>query len=66
MPKLLLLTSVYGDDAVFGDPGEVRDVPAEVAEVWADGVRTERWTGSKEQQAYREFCNLSPKPGKDD
>ena len=53
MPKILLLTSVAGDGPVSGDAGAVLEVDAAVAEVWADGERAERWTGSKQQKAYR-------------
>jgi hypothetical protein len=65
VPKIMLLTSVSGSDGVSGDSGEVLDVPAEVAEVWADGTRAERWRATSEQQEYRESLSLPPKPGKD-
>lgn len=65
MAKIMLLTSVYGDGPVFGDPGEVRDVPNEVARIWADGARAEHWRGTTEQQEFRVFHGHTPKLSKD-
>lgn len=53
MPKILLLTSAAGDGPVSGSPGDVLDVPADLARVWCDGERAERWENSKRQHAYR-------------
>jgi len=42
MPRIRLLTSVAGDGPVQGDVGDVLEVDARTAQVWADGERAER------------------------
>lgn len=42
MPRIRLLTSVQGDGPVNGEAGDVLDVDARTARVWADGERAER------------------------
>lgn len=42
MPRIRLLTSVVGDGPVHGETGDVLDVDAATARVWADGERAER------------------------
>lgn len=42
MARIRLLTSVAGDGPVTGKRGDVIDVDADTARVWADGERAER------------------------
>ena len=41
MPRIRFLQAVAGDDVGDRSAGDEADVPAEVADVWADGVRAE-------------------------
>lgn len=41
MARIRLLTSVAGDGPVHGEVGDVLDVDAKTARVWADGERAE-------------------------
>lgn len=41
MPRIRLLTSVAGTGPVVGRPGQVLEVDAATAKVWADGERAE-------------------------
>lgn len=42
MPRIRLLTSVAGGGPVSGRTGDVIEVDAATAQVWADGERAER------------------------
>lgn len=41
MVRIRLLTSIQGGGPVTGQPGDVLEVDATVARVWADGERAE-------------------------
>jgi hypothetical protein len=41
MPQIRLLTSIAGTGPVTGDAGDLLDVDASTADVWADGERAE-------------------------
>lgn len=50
MPRIRLLTAVAGEGPVTGKRGDVLDVDAATARVWADGERAERVPDNKPER----------------
>lgn len=67
MPRIRLLTSVAGDGPVNGEVGDVLDVDAATARVWADGERAERVASEKperpEKAGKRSVAATVTRPG---